>query len=258
MVSMKEGMQVLRAEFLFGSGPDPAALMDGLLESFSRSGMSFQYFKGNDSLLHYTLVDWSSGVRRMVDILNQVRAMWSRRRHPGEWLYASFLADFALEGYLGGEPGRSMDEADRLEFRELGVRLVYNGRAFLGRETFSVVATCRATGVLEDGDRAEHEGNARMLLDALVDAWSRTGPLFGWVGVGSRPYVEVPQLSGPAMIPRQAWLVFYGAEDAARLLDAGDGALEGLASRRLDGGGLVVENVRRAPEEISCLGGAGR
>lgn len=248
MVGTQEGIVLVRGEFLFPGTEDPVPILGACAGCLERSRIRFQFWKGNDSLLHYTLVDWSSGARRTADLLGNVRGMWGRRRRSGEWIAASFLADFALGGYLEGA-GRSMDESGRLDLREVGLRLAYNGRAFLGRETFSLVATCNATGVLIEGRASEQEENLRMIREAVIDTWLATKPLFGWVGIGTRPGVEIPQVGAPLPEPRSGWLVFYPPDMASGAASRSRGSRKGMITRSLDDGSLVVENPRNGPAD---------
>ncbi len=254
LLGLSEDSLVLRNEFLYDARAlDVVALLDKHSASLHEQGMTFQYFKGNDSLLHYTLVDWASGIRRMVDILDQVKALWNKRRHPGEWLYASFRGDFHLGGYLEGGSGRDLGESGILELKEVSVRLVYNGRAFLGRETVSLVTTCRINGIVTGGLEEEHSSNLGMIQRGLAGSWISTRPLFGWLAAGERPCADLPPMAGAVTVPRHAWLIFYPPDVAAgyrdRLLDQ-----DYLRFQDLLDGSLLIENEREGPGEIGFLG----
>ena len=250
LLGLSEGSPVLRKEFLYDAEDlDVVALLDLHSKALHAQGVTFQYFKGNDSLLHYTLVDWASGIRRMVDILEQVKALWSKRRHPGEWLYASFMGDFKVDDYLERGTGRDLGESGILELKEVSVRLVYNGRAFLGRETVSLVTTCRKQGIVTGGLAEEHARNLGMLERVLAGSWMSTRPLFGWVAAGERPCADLPPMAGSVTVPRHAWLIYYPPDVATgyrdRLHDQGH-----LLLRNLDDGSLLVENERERPGEV--------
>jgi hypothetical protein len=254
LLGLSEDSPVLRKEFLYDARDlDVALLLDRHSGALRDEGISFQYFKGNDSLLHYTLVDWASGIRRMVDILDQVKALWSKRRHPGEWLYASFRGNFRVEGYLERGAGRDLSESGILELREMSVRLVYNGRAFLGRETVSLVTTCRIQGIITGGVTEEHESNLGMIERGLAGSWMSTKPLFGWLAAGERPCADLPPMAGAVTVPRHAWLIFYPPDVATGYVERLD-AQDHLLLRSLDDGSLLVENARERPGESGFFG----
>lgn len=250
---IRDEIPVLRGDLIYRAADDPVVVLDRHAECLGSAGLRFQYFKGNDSLLHYTLVDWSSGVRRMSDIHDRVKAMWSERKHPGEWLYASFLGDFAIDGYSRSGVGFGLDESGLLELKEMSVRLVYNGRAFLGCETYSIASTCRAPGLIRDGSLGEHERNLSMILDGLIRTWLSTAPLLGWIGTGKNPYVDVQRLTGTMLVPPQAWFLFYPSELAPALRDQPPGVTDHLLMRELEDGSVLVENVKRRPGELGYL-----
>jgi len=253
--SFQDEPSFLRAEYLFQGREDPADALYQFGEGLLEAGIRFQYFKGNDSLLHYTLVDWSSGVRRMVDIFQSNREDWSSRRQPRDWLSASFTCDFDMQDVRHPITGSPPEPSDLLAMKELSVRLVYNGRAFLGRETFSVVNMCRASGIITDGDAARNRANVAVIMGGLIAARRRTNPVFGWVGIGQRPYVDVPHLDGRPTIPAQAWFSLYTATDADKIRATGIIERRAFVSGDLPDGGILVENPGRRPGGLGYLSG---
>ena len=252
---MDEKVSVLRGEFLYPGAEDPISVLDRSGEALRAAGLKFQYFKGNDSLLHYTLVDWSSGVRRMVDIMRRVQELWTKRRHPGEWLYASFLGDFDVDAYVRDGAGRRLGDSGMLELREVCLRVTYNGRALLGRETYSLVFTCQCEGLLEGGEREEHRRNLKLMIDSMLRCWRSTSAIVGWVSVGERPFVELPQEAGELPLPAQAWFAVYRKESSPRLMQ--DPARSGaeLLIKEHDDGTTLVENVKNRPGDFGYLTG---
>ena len=254
LLGLSEDSPVLRNEFLYEArGLEVAALLDRHSSALNAQGVAFQYFKGNDSLLHYTLVHWASGTRRMVDILEQVKALWSKRRHPGEWLYASYRGEFEVGGFLERGTGRDLGESGVMELREVSVRLVYNGRAFLGCETVSLVTTCRIHGIITGGIDEEHASNLGMIDRGLSASWMSTKPLFGWLAAGERPCADLPPVAGAVTVPRHAWLTFYPHDVGKRYQQRLVGQ-EHLLLRELDDGSLLVENERERPGTNGFIG----
>lgn len=250
MFGLREQATYLRCEYLFRAGDSPLPVVEGFHRGVTDAGLEFSYFKGNDSLLHYTLVDWSSGARRMVDVYHQVRALWHKRKHPGEWLYAAFRGDFKLEQERSSTKRSTMGGSDRLELSEVGVRLAYNGKAFMGRETLSLVATCHASGVLTDLGPEACQHNLAILMAAFSNAWCETRPLFGWIGVGTRPDVDVPPLVGRTRIPREAWYAFYPPGMVQEILDLASRSRGSFGTSELDDGSLLLENLKIRPGDL--------
>ncbi len=248
MFGFPEQRSFLRCEFLYPASEDPLDTVQGHHEGLVRGGLEYVYFKGNDSLLHYTLVDWSSGSRRMIDLYHQARALWHKRKHPGEWLYAAYRADFGLEGVLASQDGQDPAESsDRLELTEIGVRLAYNGRAFLGKETLSIVASCNATGILTGNAPEAHGHNLGLLMGSLHRAWCATGPLFGWIGVGTRPDVDIPPLVGANRVPRNAWFTLYPPDLSDEMRARCRASAGKIQAVEVGDGSVMLENVRNRP-----------
>ncbi len=238
-----------RADFLYPVSADPAAALGCFRDSLAVHGLGFQYFKGNDTLLHYTLVDWSSGVRKMIDLYDASRSMWRSGKRTEEWLAASFLGDFDLSRPRIGQsvPG----ESDVLEMEEVNLRLVYNGQAFLEAETYSLVLTCVATGILTGAPSDAVRNNAGILVHGLLSAWGSTAPLFGSVTIGVRPVVEVPTSASRARLPQQAWMVMVSPRSGISCAREVADERGRLVSRSLPDGSTIIENIGKRPAEVS-------
>lgn len=247
MFSLGKSASYLRCEFLHPGGADPLTILERHHAGFTAADLEFVYFKGNDSLLHYTLVDWSSGARRMVDLYHQSRGLWHKRKHPGEWLYAAYRGRFHTSGE---QEAAGFGRSDRLEPTEVGVRVTYNGLAYIGRETFSVVSTCHATGLVSGGRADAHAANLGILLEAFTAAWTASRPLFGWVGVGGGQETDVPPMTGTNRVPRNAWFVFYPPADAGRMLAAARRSSHAFTTLQLEDGSVLLENERRRPRGL--------
>jgi hypothetical protein len=189
----------------------------------------------------------------MVDIFRQVRALWHKRTHPGEWLYAAFRGDFSLDGFSLAPSGDGRLESDRLEISEVGMRLAYNGRAFLGRETMSIVSTCNATGLITGGSPASHGFNLHMLMHNFIRSWCETKPLFGWLTIGTRPDVDVPPLIGANRIPRHVWFAFYPPAYSEEMHGQARTSRGRFVAIDLGDGGLLLENTEQRPDDIDAL-----
>jgi hypothetical protein len=191
----------------------------------------------------------------MVDIMRHVQELWNKRKHPGEWLYASFLGDFSVDAYLREGAGRRLDDSGMLELREVCLRLTYNGRALLGRETYSLVSTCQCEGLLEGGEREEHRKNLQLLIDSMLECWRTTSAIVGWVSIGERPFVDLPQHAGELPLPAQAWFTMYRKGSSPRLMKDTTRASAELLINELDDGSTLVENVKNRPGDFGYISG---
>jgi hypothetical protein len=219
------------ADFIFGNSRSvPAALAD--------EGMSFKFCKGNDTQLNYTLLDWESGARWMMDLYESVRGSKGKSPRRHEYVIAAYRSAFALPQYASGAAGGSI-EAD-----ELLMMLQYNGKWVFRKETFSIVLFFCKNGVLGSGELESQQGNFRRAVDLCRRAWIRSSPLFCWMDVSPHLYSEAVEQISKGRAPTGAWLSISSpsvyTKDILRSVEGNPG----LVCDRMENGTIIVENAK--------------
>jgi len=230
--------EYLWMEFIFGPPERAGRTLDLFHEVVTREGHAYRFIKGNDSQLNYTLLDWQSGRRWMLDIYDSVRRPGGRAARKHELVMASYDSGLALPD------GAAAIFNPHAQVDELLLFLQYNGVWTFGRETFSLVLFLFATGALGTGDREEQRENFRRMVRLCRELWRASSPLFLWMDVSSYLSSESVEQVVRGKPPSAAWISITSSSIVRPEMAQAADETRSLVCERLDDGALLIENAR--------------
>jgi hypothetical protein len=226
------------ADFIFGNSRSVPDVLDTFHRVLADEGMSFKFYKGNDTQLNYTLLDWESGARWMTDLYESVRSSKGKSPRRHEYVIAAYRSIFVLPDYAAGSAGGGI-EAD-----ELLMMLQYNGKWVFRKETFSIVLFFCKKGVLGSGDLESQRSNFRRAVDLCRSAWNRSSPLFCWMDVAPHLYCEAVEQISKGRAPTGAWLSLSSPSVYTPEILKSMDTNPNLVCDRMENGTIFVENAK--------------